>query len=311
MNEVVIAIPLVAAGCFGVLGPLAAVRLPPRQATWLLTIGGTVLALSGLVVLSLLASVLLAQVPDVASEGHWSAVTLHEHSPVDRDIGFLALLVLFLSGMAICVVAYRRGSALLTAHRICRALPSGAGGLVVVTDTNAGAVAVPGAPGRIVVAQSLLMALSGAERRALLAHERAHLKHRHHLHLMVISLAAAANPFLIWLRAAAAHACERWADEEAAAEVGERRLVAAAVAQAALMTKRRPGVAPMQLAAAAHAVPQRVAALLDHEPESRPELLVIAAALLIAGVVAVVMVGKDTEHLFEFAGKAYSAAHGP
>lgn len=310
MSGVAIAMPLVVAACFGVLGPLVASRLPPRQATWLLTVGGAVAALSGLAVLALLASVLLGQLPDVANEGHWSVATLRQHAPVDRVIGFAALVALLVAGAAISLAAIRRGMAVLAAYRSCRELPPAAGDLVVVADASAGAFAVPGRPGRIVVAQSLLTALSATERRALLAHERAHLEHGHHWHLTAVSLAATANPLLTPLRTAAAHATERWADEEAVAEVGDRRQVAAAVARAALMSRRPPRAAGPKLAAATHAVPQRVAALLGDAPEPRPALLLLAATLLLAGAAATVVVGKDTEHLFEFAGRAYRATHG-
>lgn len=310
MSGVAIVIPLAAAACFGVLGPLLARRLPPAQATWLLSVGGVVAALSGLAVLAMLASTLLGQLPDLANEGHWSGSTLRQHAPADRDVGLAALLALLLAVGATFVVGLRRGSTMLVAYRSCRSLPAAAGDLVVIADAWAGALAVPGRPGRIVVAQSLLSALSAPERRALLAHERAHLKHGHHWHLITISLAVAANPLLTPLRGAATHAIERWADEEAAAEVGDRRQVASAVVRAALMTRRRPRAPMPRLAAAAHAVSERVAALLSEAQEPRPALLLLAATLLLAGAAATVIVGKETEHLFEFAGRAYRTAHG-
>lgn len=310
MSAVAIATPLLAAACFGALGPVVARRLPPDQATWLLTLGGVAAALSGLAVLAMLASVPLGQLPGLADEGHWSVAALREHAPVDGVLGLAALLVLLTASAATFAVAARRGAAVLAAYRSCRSLPAAGGDLVVIADASAGAMAVPGRPGRIVVAQSLLAALSSTERRALLAHERAHLEHGHHWHVTAVTLAATANPLLRPLRAASAHAIERWADEEAAAEVGDRRQVASAVARAALMTRSRPRTALPRLAAATLAVPQRVAALLREAQEPRPALLLLAAGVLLVGAVAAVIVGKDTEHLFESAGRAYRATQG-
>ena len=63
----------------------------------------------------------------------------------------------------------------------------------------------------------MLRSLDGAQRRALLAHERSHPRHRHHLHHTACQFAAAVNPLLRRLPAAVELATERWADEDAAA----------------------------------------------------------------------------------------------
>lgn len=307
MTSIAVAVPLVVAACFGVLGPRLARRLPPRHATWLLSAGAVTAALSALAMLFSVGLVLVGQAPSVASEGHWSASILREHAPVEPGVTVAALSALIAAMAATIVVAGRRGLAMLAAYRDCRRLPGAAGDLVVVPNTSAGAVAIPGRPGRIVVSQALLIALSASERRALLAHERAHLGHGHHWHRTVVSLAAAANPLLRPLCSATLHATERWADEEAAAEVGDRATVAAAVARAARMSSRRGPVIGPHLAVAAGGVPERVAALLGRPARPRPDLIVLAAALLIAGLVGAVVMGKEIEHLFEFAGRAYAA----
>ena len=74
-----------------------------------------------------------------------------------------------------------------------------------------------GRPGRIVVSTGLLRRPDASERRALLAHERAHLAGGHDVHNTAAHLAAAASPLLGRLAAAVALACERRADETAAA----------------------------------------------------------------------------------------------
>lgn len=122
--------------------------------------------------------------------------------------------------------------------------------------------------GRVVVSRALLDRLQPAERRALFAHERAHLAARHHRFLLVTQLAARANPFLLPLRTATAYTAERWADEEAAGVVRDRRVVARAIGKAALAPGRTPAPTLAGFAAAGP-VPRRVAALLAPAPAAR------------------------------------------
>ena len=75
---------------------------------------------------------------------------------------------------------------------------------------------MPGIRGRIVVTTAMFAALTAAERDVLLAHEAAHLNHRHHLWIQFVELAAVANPLLRRLPPVVRHAAERWADEDAA-----------------------------------------------------------------------------------------------
>ncbi|MCD2469290.1 M56 family metallopeptidase [Streptomyces sp. MBT42] len=121
--------------------------------------------------------------------------------------------------------------------------------------------ATGGARDRVVVTTAMLATLTGPERRALFAHERAHLTARHHRFLLTVQLAARANPFLRPLRTAVTYTTERWADEEAATSVGSRRIVARAVGKAALISR---GALSVTLAgfAVVGPVPRRVAALL-------------------------------------------------
>lgn len=301
MTRVALLLPFAVAGGLGLVAPVLARRLPPRHATWLLSAGGGLSALSGLAVLGLLALVLVGQQPEIAREGNWSVAALRAHAPVDAAVAGAALVAVLAAGSAVIAVGVRRGLALLAAHRSCRAVPAATGELVVVADTAAGAYAVPGRPGRIVVAQPLLAALSTAERRALLAHERAHLRHGHHWHLAAVALAAGANPLLLPLRAAASHATERWADEAAAEAVGDRRVAAAALARAALATRPSSAGASPALAAAARAVPGRVEALLSVPPRPRPVLVTIVLTLLLAGAVAAVITAQQTDQVFDLA----------
>ncbi|MFB7928072.1 M56 family metallopeptidase [Streptomyces sp. NPDC056039] len=122
--------------------------------------------------------------------------------------------------------------------------------------------------GRVVVTTGLLDRLRSAERRALFAHERAHLAARHDRFLLTVQLAARANPFLRPLRTAVAYTAERWADEEAARAIGSRRTVARAIGTAALVSRGTPAPTLAGLAAPGP-VPRRVAALLGPAPAVR------------------------------------------
>lgn len=306
MSSFVIWVPLAAAACFGLAGPAVARRLPPRDATWALSAGGTLAALSSLAVLVLLGSVLVGQEPDVARHGHWSVTALRAHAPVDRDVAAAALIAAVVLGALALVAGGRRASMLYSAYRSSRALAGTAGELVVIPDEGAAAYAVPGRPGRIVVSQTLLAALPARERQAVIEHERAHLAYAHHWHLAAVNLAASLNPWLIPLRAAAQKSAERWADEAAASAVGDRRVVARALANAALLGTN--GRATPALSAASHAVPERVAGLLQEPPRPRHGLVAVIALLLLLGAVAAIVSTKRVEDLFELAQHAARSA---
>ena len=138
-----------------------------------------------------------------------------------------------------------------------------AGDLCVVHSPHPDAYALPGRPHRIVVTTAMLRSLGPAEREALFAHERAHNAGGHHYFLAAAELAAHCHPALHATRVTLRLAAERAADESAAATVGDRRLLARAIARAALagdaQHSTRPDFAP---GATTGPVPQRVAALL-------------------------------------------------
>lgn len=300
MTTAAIVVALAGAACFGLSASLAARRLPPRHATWLISVGAVASALSGLVVQALLAFVVVGQLPLFADEGRWSSAALHHHAFTEPGVGVVALAALLVAAVALLLALRCQVVALAQAYRACRGMP---GGLVVLRDGPTTAVAVPGRPGRIVVAESLLSALSPGERRVLLAHEQAHLEHGHHWHRAAVALAAAANPLLAPLRAAIRYTTERWADEQAARRVGSRRAVATTVARVAVLTSARPG--PAQLAAAAEAVPTRVAALLTRPVRPRPVLSAVLIAIPLIAAFAAGIVWEQTESLFDLAVRLY------
>ncbi|MDJ0343929.1 M56 family metallopeptidase [Streptomyces sp. H10-C2] len=290
-------LPLVASGVFALAAPWTGQRLPPRIAAWLLTSAALVAVCAWLAVLGMLGFTLVGQIPQVAAEGRWSARMLAADAPVDRPVAAACSLVLLACAVALTVSAWRQTRVLLSAWRECRGLPA-AGDLVVIDDPAPTAFALPGVPGRVVISSGMLRALSVDERRALLAHERAHLRHRHHIFLFLLQLSAAGNPLLRPVARAGAFALERWADEQAGAEVADRQLIARAVARAALAARRSPTT---MLAATGGPVPQRVTALLSPPAPLRRALLVGFGALMVVCCASLGVAAQGMDQLFDAA----------
>lgn len=293
-------------------GPLAravSARVQPQLATWLMAGAALLLAGTSCGALGLLVLSPLVGMTWVARLGHWSSSIVAGAGLPGGWTSLVAAVALGAALLAAAAFAVRRGRALADVRRHARELP-GRGELVVTGDPTADAYAVPGRPGRIVVSTGMLGALDDRGRAALLAHERAHLTGRHHWFTAVARFAAAANPLVRPLASAVEYSVERWADESAAAAVGDRRLVAWAIANAAIAakaTKTRSAMMTGALAvlgsagrrrfawiathddrlAGAGPVPHRVAALLAPAPTPRRSLATLTASLLFLGAVAV------------------------
>ncbi|MFJ9123912.1 MULTISPECIES: M56 family metallopeptidase [unclassified Streptomyces] len=255
---------------------LAAHRLHPRTATRLLTCVAAVMAVCSTVCLVLLMVVGTAQLPGNPLPDGWSDPEVRAAVPQDEIAGKAAIPALLAVVGACARTLWRHFTLRRRAHAALAGLP--ATQVAVLPDPQAYAYALPGGGrggrgghggrGRIVVSTSLLDRLAPAERRALFAHERAHLTARHHRQLLTVRLAARANPFLRPLSSAVAYTAERWADEEAAALVGDRKVVARAIGKAALSAggPREPLFAAF---AAPGPLPRRVAALLAPPPTAQ------------------------------------------
>jgi Zn-dependent protease with chaperone function len=298
-------LPFLFSALFGLTAPALARRLPPAAATWLLSLGGVLAAIGSAASLALLGFTLVGQTPLLAKQGRWSDTTLKHADPVATPIAALAVVVL---AFRICGAAIRRSRALRDAYRLAGSLPASGGELAVIDDRDNQAYAVPGWPGRIVVSTGLLRNLDAAERRAVLAHERAHLTHHHHLHHTLVHLAAAANPVLHRLPAAVALSTERWADESAAATC-RRDVVADTLTHVTMGHAPRIASPAVVLAVAATDVEARVQALRAPAPRRTLWRAALLIALLVATAAAVLEAAHDTERLFELAQSAYRAAH--
>ncbi|MFI8161835.1 M56 family metallopeptidase [Streptomyces microflavus] len=263
---------------------LAEQHLHPRRAARLLTTVAVILASCSLVCLGLLVVVGTAQLPGNPLPDGWSDDEVREAVPHDAFAGKASILALVAVTAACGFTVRRHYRFRARAHRTLAGLPGG-GDLAVLPDDVPYAYALPGSPGRVMVSTAMLTALDPAERRALLAHERAHLEGRHHRLLLATRLAGCVNPLLRPLGAALVYSTERWADEEAARVTGDRRLTARAVGKAALISRPAPRGAVVAGFAAAGPVPRRVAALLGPVPPDRgwpPALTPAGAAAFVA-----------------------------
>ncbi|MEU8971510.1 M56 family metallopeptidase [Streptomyces monashensis] len=296
-------LPLLVSAALALVAPWAGRRMPPRAGTWAMVCAAVVAAGTWATELAILAFTAIGQVPLVAAQGPWSVSVLAAEDPVNRKVAAVCAGVVLVVVVSVTVASWRRGRALVDAWRECRHI-AGHGELAVVDDPVPAAFAVLGVPGRVVVSSGMLRLLDAPERRALLAHERAHLRHRHHVFSLVLHLTATVDPLLRPLERAGAFAVERWADEEAGAEVADRRLVARAIARAALAASRARQAA---LAATGGPVPQRVQALMA-PPVPRHNGATAAFAVLMAACCAsLALTAHDTERLFEAAMHAHAA----
>ncbi|MFD0149781.1 M56 family metallopeptidase [Streptomyces sp. NPDC055721] len=259
--------------------------LPPRWACWFLTgsavllAGGTVSALIGLFHVPFLAS--LEQLPLSRVLEEWPAAV---PSAAAAGVVMLAQLVLL-------VRRWVQHRSLLRRAWLSADEGTGDGDLLVIPGSDVDAFALPGyrgRRGRVVVTSGMVRSLKAGEREVLLAHERAHLAGRHHLLSATVDLTAVVHPALRSLREALAFPLERWADEEAAAVTGDRRVAAAAIARAALAgsSHGRVGGYPL-LSATSGPVPRRVEALLLPEPAAPRGGARRAGVAALAGTVVV------------------------
>jgi Zn-dependent protease with chaperone function len=295
------------------LARLAVSRLHPRHAVWLLSVSALALAGTSCGALGLLVLAELVRIPELARLAHLSRRVIVSNDSTSSAVALAAGIFFGAALLASLTFAVTRIRALAAAFGHARDLP-GRRSLVITEDEVADAYTVPGRPGRIVVSTAMLAALDEPGRRALLAHELAHLRGRHYIFAAAVRLAAAANPLVRPLACAVDYAVERWADEHAATVLGDRRQVANAIATAAIATKRtRPqrgsalvmgavfGRTGAARADPAGPVPRRVAALLDPAPQTSPFAFAATLAVVaFAGFCALEAAG-DLHELMELA----------
>lgn len=272
-------VPLLLAALAGGLSRRSSHRLSPRAATVLLTVLAVSAALATGLLLCLAAVVSVSELAPALTLHHWSPARLRRLLPLPAGLG-LGTGVLAATLLASAAVHARRVLGQLhRSQQAARSLVPAGDDLVVLADQAAIAYALPGRPGRVVLSTGLLQALSAPQRRAVLAHEVAHLRHHHYIYVQLGRLATAANPLLRPVSRTIELAVERWADEVAADQLGDRAVVAHAVARAAGAARIAP---PVALALAETDVVTRVRSLVH--PVRPQRLLPLAYAVAIAGI---------------------------
>lgn len=267
-------------------------RLPPNLAARILTFTAVGAALAVTWGLAIAAFAFAIQVPWIAERAGWCRVLLASHHRVPPPAGII-------SGLAIVIGAYRAIRWQRHCRNVARVVGAGTGPIEVVPLEEPAAFAVPGRPGHIVVSQAMLDCLDVQQQRALLAHEQAHLDHHHHRYVRLADLAAEAVPVLHPIRAHVRFCTERWADEVAAEKVGDRRVVASAIARAALASAGSSTAPTLDFAG--NGIAARVQALID--PREHAALGSIVATASLFASLAFVVAGSTVQlhHLLAFA----------
>ncbi|GII96809.1 M56 family metallopeptidase [Sinosporangium siamense] len=235
---------------------LLAWRQPRMHPAWharvlAVLIGATALAVLGVLVFI----IMIALGPLERTNATVLGRVLIGHEKVPSPVAAVVCAILLMIGVAVArtVAKWRREL------RTTRALGTG-----VVADVRPFALAVPGRDGGVILSSGLVGMLSRRELEVVLRHEIAHMKHRHHLYLVIGTIATRIFPPLIYPHRALCYAVERWADEEAAVAVGDRTLTARTIARVALaQSPAAPGPSP---ALTGSHVSRRVLALMGQSP---------------------------------------------
>jgi Zn-dependent protease with chaperone function len=280
-----LAVALAAAAASGVVAEPLSHRLAPASAARLLTVMGVSTSLLTTWALFAISLGGLGRLPWLAESIGWCRSVTGLSHDVPAAVSVLATIGL-VAVLYRAVRLVRRWRALAT--------PGDHDGLAVIATPETFAYAVPGRPGHIVASRGMLVLLDGAERRAMLAHEQAHLDLAHHRYLRAAELAACL-PLLGPVARAVRFATERWADEVAANAVGDRKVVARALSRAALATTR-PTPAGAAGALLGTGVSERVSSLLDAPPASFD---LRQAALLAGTTVALAATGAVTVRMHD------------
>jgi hypothetical protein len=204
----------------GALGPVGA-RLVPREwcraVVLCLRVGRFALRLA----LASAALPLVLQAVGAHEIAHACHRSMTAGLPLPPALGWVAMLALGVSVLRSLGTRRRNAAALghlrvepwLGDHHVQDGVD-----VVTLPCAEQVAYAVPGEPDQVVVSQGLLSALDDDEADAVLRHERAHLRHRHHA---ALTLARDIEAWMGWFPPARSSvatlrlAVERWADEDA------------------------------------------------------------------------------------------------
>ncbi len=274
-------VPLLVAMALAVIVTTVHRRLPPVLAARTVAITVIVMAGAALPTLLIVSLGYLARIPFLGVGLEWCAEAFGVHESVPTWIGLPSLtLAVFGSARVIRVVRTHR--------RLRHDRP---GSVEIASHDDPFAFTLPGRGGHVVLSSGLVGLLDAREQAVVLAHEGAHARHRHDRYLLIAQLAESSIPMLRPLSLRLQFSLERWADEAAVAQCGDRRFVARTLGKVALH-----GVTPVgALGFAGLGVPARVAALLTPAVPAPRSTLVVGLWSVIAatGVVA----GFQIHHL--------------
>ncbi len=269
-----VVLPLVVAMVLAVGVTTVHRRLPPVLAARAVTVTVIVVVGAAVPTLWLVGFGYLAHVSIFGRGFAWCAEFFGIHDRVPAWAGIPAL--------ALAIFGTIRVVRVVRMHRRLRHDQPGA--VEVVGHPQPFAFTLPGRGGHVVLSSGIVDLLDADEQAVVLAHEGAHARHRHDRYLLVVQLACAAIPLLRPLTARAQFSLERWADEAAVQQCGNRRFVADTLAKVALHTIAPVGV----LAFAGLGVTARVEALLSPPPAAPRPLVLLGlwAAIGVTGVLA-------------------------
>ncbi len=262
--------PLAATYISAVVVPLLARQIRPGHAARLIASTIAALIVASWATATALSLAYLAHHPLAGDRLRWCHDALGIHHPPPAIAGITAILAsIFLTWRMVTVTWTWRQNCGTKAHK-----------LHIVDSHRPIAYAEPGRHGGVVITTAMLDALSTTERRAVLAHEHSHLRHRHDRYLALAATIDTVRP-LRPVSDGLRNALERWADEDAARSIGDRTTVATAIARAALAASPEPAPA---LAATGGDIPGRVLALLaPAPPKRRYDHASVAVAAVITG----------------------------
>jgi hypothetical protein len=214
---VALAVAMAAAGPHRRVSPQVAARV------LLSTIG--ILGVAGMVIAMSWSATFITHRPAVLDVAGWCRHMVGSHDMVPGWLGAAATAFVIVAGFRVV----RTIRAWHTFRRV-DGLP-----VEVVDSGQHFAYTLPGPGQQVVVSAALLRALEPEQIDVVLAHERAHGRHRHDRYVLAGNVAVAVAPWLRPLQHRLEFALERWADDAAAADTGGNRgLVAETLARVAL-----------------------------------------------------------------------------
>lgn len=267
-----VALPLVAALAAALIGSRVVARLRPAAAARGLAVLIAAVGTAAVPTLWLIGISGLAHLGLVNPITDWSTHVLPAHRPIGALLG-AAALAMAMAGTVRAVLVLR--------HYI-RLRSVGTDPIEYVDTDEVYAFTLPGARPTIAISRGLQRALDDEELHFVVAHERAHARHRHDRFKLLALLATAFVPPITSVTRHLEFHLERWADEEALDDAGvERRLAARTIAKVGLAG----ATPPTALGIADHGIAARAGSILS--PVDRPGAFTrTATAIALAATLA-------------------------